>query len=67
MPNVNTITDSILAIENEIINNIAFESVNVYQFLHNEFNKGYFIKNNLFHFVYRSFYRLDNAGLSTAF
>jgi hypothetical protein len=56
MPNINTITDSILAIENEIINNIAFESVDVYQFLHNEFNKGYVIKNNLFQFVYRSFY-----------
>ncbi len=33
MPNVNTITDSILAIENKIINNIAFESVVVYQFI----------------------------------
>lgn len=67
MPNIITITDSVLAFEDEIVNNIVFESVEVYQFLQNEFNKGNVIVNYLFQFVYRSFYRLDNAGLTSAF
>lgn len=66
MQNVIAITDSVRAIEDEVLNNIAFESIEVYRFLQNEFNKGNVIGNYLFQFVYRSFYRLDNAGLSPA-
>ena len=43
------------------------ESTAVYQFLSTEFQKGPVDKNPLFQFVYRSFYRLDNAGLTPEF
>jgi hypothetical protein len=66
MQDIGSITDSLLAIEEDVINNIAYESVEVYRFLQDEFSKGNVIENHLFQFVYRSFYRLDNAGLSPA-
>ncbi len=41
------------------------ESFDVYNFIKEEYKKNDDItKNYLFHFVYRSFYRLDNAGLT---
>jgi hypothetical protein len=50
-----------------IIPNIGYESVAVYRFLCAEFNKPRVDKNHLFQFVFRSFYRIDNAGLTSAF
>lgn len=50
-----------------IINNLEEESIAVYAFLQKEFQKNKITENHVFQFVYRSFYRLDNAGLSKAF
>lgn len=50
-----------------IIENLSKESVAVYVFLYNEFLKGDVTINTVFQFVYRSFYRLDNAGLTPEF
>lgn len=51
----------------EILNNLDRESIDVYNFLNSEFKKGDVSKNHLFQFVFRSFYRLENAGLSPDF
>ncbi len=51
----------------EIIENIGQESIDVFNFLKNEFSKSDVTKNYLFQFVYRSFFRLDNAGLTPEF
>jgi len=51
----------------EIIENIDQESVDVYNFLKAEFKKSNVIENHLFQFVFRSFYRIDNAGLTPEF
>ncbi|MBB2482484.1 hypothetical protein H5P36_20135 [Bacillus sp. APMAM] len=50
-----------------IISNLEEESVSVYFFLYQEFLKGDVTLNPIFQFVYRSFYRLDNAGLTPEF
>jgi hypothetical protein len=50
-----------------IIDNISNESIDVYNFLKTQFDNSNVIENYLFQFVYRSFYRLDNAGLTTQF
>ncbi|WCN09320.1 hypothetical protein [Marinomonas mediterranea] len=48
-----------------IIENLAQESIDAYVFLVDLFESTEDIRENyLFHFVFRSFYRLDNAGLS---
>lgn len=51
----------------DIINRLNAESIVVYQFLQKEFSKGDITNNPLFQFVFRSYYRLDNAGLSNEF
>jgi hypothetical protein len=51
----------------EIIGNISNESIDVYNFLKTQFDNTNVTENYLFQFVYRSFYRLDNAGLTTQF
>ena len=51
----------------KIIANIDFESVEVYNFLKEQFENSNVNENHLFQFVYRSFYRLDNAGLTPEF
>lgn len=51
----------------DVIDNINYESVDVYVFLRDEFHSSDITKNYLFQFVYRSFYRLDNAGLTDEF
>lgn len=51
----------------EIIGNISNESIDVYNFLKTQFDNSNVTENYLFQFVYRSFYRLDNAGLTTQF
>ncbi len=49
-----------------IIANLEQESVDAYVFLKDQFEATEDIRENyLFHFVFRSFYRLDNAGLSS--
>ena len=48
-----------------IIDNLSQESIDTFVFLEDQFKLAPDIRENyLFHFVYRSFYRLDNAGLS---
>ncbi len=67
---MNKITEITEWIENhstEIIENIDQESVDVYNFLKKEFNKSNVNENFLFQFVFRSFYRIDNAGLTPEF
>lgn len=51
----------------QIIENIEQESIDVYNFLRNQFQNSNTTKNYLFQFVYRSFYRIDNAGLTPEF
>ncbi len=43
------------------------EAVDVYAFLADEFARGSVVENYVFQFMYRSYYRLDNAGLTDAF
>ncbi len=50
-----------------IVKNIAPESVDVYLFISEQFPKEDVCKNYLFQFVFRSFYRIDNAGLTPEF
>lgn len=50
--------------QDEILSNLNFESIDVYLFLKNEYMKGNILNNFVFQFVFRSYYRLDNAGLS---
>lgn len=50
-----------------IVDNISNESIDVYKFLKIQFDNSNVTENYLFQFVYRSFYRLDNAGLTTPF
>lgn len=61
------ITNLILNNSQEIIQNISTESIDVYSFLKAQFDNSNVIENYLFQFVYRSFYRLDNAGLTPQF
>ncbi|AXT59283.1 hypothetical protein D1816_02605 [Aquimarina sp. AD10] len=51
----------------EIIGNLEQESIDVYNFLKTEFENSDILKNHLFQFVFRSFYRIDNAGLTPEF
>lgn len=50
-----------------IVDSIGAESVTVFAYLLDEFAEGPVDTNLVFQFVYRSFYRLDNAGLSPEF
>jgi hypothetical protein len=50
-----------------IVNNLEPESLAVYAFLQKEFTTTNVAENHLFQFLYRSFYRLDNAGLTPEF
>ncbi len=47
----------------EILSKIDKEDIVIYLFLKNEYEKGDVENNKLFQFVFRSFYRLDSAGL----
>lgn len=51
----------------EIVLAIGRESVEVYRFLSAEFMRGSILENYVFQFAFRSFYRLDNAGLTPNF
>lgn len=50
-----------------IIANIQHESIDVYEYIQEQFESSNVVDNHLFQFVYRSFYRIDNAGLTTEF
>ena len=63
MRDINEIIDIILNNEDAIIEKLDKESVDVYKFLQNQFKNNDVTKNYLFQFVFRSYYRLDNAGL----
>lgn len=67
---MNKITEIAEWIENystQIIENIDHESVDVYNFLKKQFSESNITENHLFQFVFRSFYRIDNAGLTPEF
>ena len=51
----------------EIIQNIAQESVDVYQYLTSQLKNTDITTDYFYQFVYRSFFRLDNAGLTDNF
>lgn len=51
----------------EIIDNLRQESIDVYEFIQSEYKKGNVSQNNIFQFAFRSFYRLDSAGLREEF
>src|SRR5262249_6782436 len=51
----------------KIVGEIGRDSVEVHCFLSNEFARGSILENYVFQFTYRSFYRLDNAGLTPEF
>lgn len=61
------IVDYINLNASRIVRNIDQESIDVYLFLREQFNNSNVSQNPLFQFVYRSFYRLDNAGLTPEF
>lgn len=67
MRDIIEIVELVKANESKILNKIDKESIEIYKFLQHEFLKGNITKNCLFQFVYRSFYRLDNAGLTKEF
>ena len=50
-----------------IVDTVGREAVDVYLFLSEEFARGPVTHNFLFQFVYRSYYRLDSAGLTPGF
>lgn len=49
---------------NEILSYLNYENIEVYSFLKNMYANGNILENNIFQFVFRSYYRSDNAGLS---
>ncbi len=50
-----------------IIDNLNQEDIDVYISLIDEFQKGNILDNYVFQFTFRSFYRIDNAGLTSEF
>lgn len=67
MRTLREISNYIQANESRIVERLEPESIHVYKFLHSEFLKGDVRSNLVFQFVFRSFYRLDNAGLGSEF
>jgi hypothetical protein len=60
-------TEEINNFSSEIVGNIQEESLSVYCFIHDQWKNSSAVENKLFQFVFRSFYRLDNAGLTDEF
>jgi len=58
------IIDKIINRKEDIFNEIKQESIDVYIFLLEQYNEGNISNNYLFQFIFRSYYRLDNAGLT---
>jgi len=61
------ISTKISSNQKRILDGLGPEPFAVYSFLSSECTRGAVDKNPLFQFVYRSYYRLDNAGLSPSF
>ncbi len=61
------ISKKIVANQKRILDALGEEPFAVYSFLSSQVTKGGVDKNPLFQFVYRSYYRLDNAGLTPEF
>ncbi|HRY62193.1 MAG TPA: hypothetical protein P5056_00210 [Candidatus Paceibacterota bacterium] len=59
-----TIIEKIYNNQEKIFSNIDKESVDTYQWLNTAYNSGGIDHNRVFQFVFRSYYRLDGAGLS---
>lgn len=58
----------ILANQKAVLDNLKLESLAVHQFLQSRFAQASDVSQDpVFQFVFRSFYRLDNAGLSDSF
>jgi len=64
---IDKIIDSVLEEKSETLANLNQGSIAVFKFLQSEFYKGDVSKNQLFQFVFCSFYRLNNAGLTPEF
>ena len=60
-------TNEINASSELIISNLQEESLAVYCFINEQWKQGSVVENKLFQFVFRSFYRIDNAGLTDEF
>lgn len=60
-------TQEINASAEQIIGSLQEESLAVYCFLHEQWKSKSAVENKLFQFVFRSYYRLDNAGLTDDF
>ncbi len=67
MQKIETISNWIENHSIEIIENIEQESIDVFNFLKKQFQNSNINENYLFQFIFRNFYRLDNAGLTTKF
>lgn len=65
MKDVDTIINEIISKEHKILNEIQQESIDVYIFILEQYKRGDILKNCVFQFIFRSYYRLDNAGLSS--
>jgi hypothetical protein len=61
------ISTKISSNQKRILDGLGPEPFAVYSFLSSECARGGVDKNPLFQFVYRSYYRLDNAGLTSDF
>ncbi|SFG29716.1 hypothetical protein [Pontibacter chinhatensis] len=61
------ITNHINANAAAITENLAHESIEVHKYLMQKFSRTNAAEDLLFQFLYRSFYRLDNAGLTAEF
>ena len=59
------IIDELEKHKRKVFENIGSESIQAYLFLQREYRNGEGRNDPLFRFVYRSFYRLDNAGLTS--
>ncbi|KAB7889539.1 hypothetical protein [Poseidonibacter ostreae] len=59
---------TILENKDKALNKLDIESFHVYNFINEQYKETEDVRNNhLFQFTYRSFYRLDNAGLTPDF
>jgi hypothetical protein len=65
--NLNSITAHINNNAAEIIDNLAYESIEVHKYIMQRFRTTNVVEDLPFQFLYRSFYRLDNAGLTAEF
>lgn len=61
---VKSISHRIESAASEVVGRIENESVEVYVFLKSQYNTTDVATNYVFQFLFRSFFRLDNAGLS---